>query len=104
MGSVRLLDRVEGVVAEVLEARVPEADDLEWAVALVPTVTGCEEHQEVSLALGLHASLMCPETGKRVVATVVIPLRDCDDEDLAESVHDIWEHMTISRMEQAVGS
>ena len=103
MGTSRLLARVERTIAGVLEARVPPTDTLEWEVALVPTVTECDEHGEsISLAVGFHAALLCPETSKRVVATVVMPLREVeDDEDLAESINSIWEGMAISRMNEA---
>ena len=105
MGTARLLARVESTVQEVLAARVPPEDEVEWEVSLVPTVSECEEHGgSISLALGFHASLLCPETSKRVVATVVIPLSECDDEDLAESIHSIWDGMAVSRMAEATNT
>lgn len=99
MGAVRLLDRIESTVQEVLASRVPDDDTFEYLVSVVPTIEGCDEHGEkVEMALAFYATLGCPEASRRIVANVLIPLRELDQVTLEERVNDIWDRMVLGRM------
>jgi hypothetical protein len=98
MPGIRILDRVEKTIQEVLDARLAPDDVMEWAVNVVPTMEGCEDHPSMELCLAIFFALACPEDDSRIVAQVLVPLGDCGTPTLTEEINDIYDRIVLSRM------